>query len=118
MSKMSPAEQREHNNSILSVINLLKSGDNKDHNYLASQLNDILPSLKIAKEEGYSFHHVIKANGNVVSSWKFDMDDLDELERFIDNYNVNDICFGSPEDYDLPEVFDKHSLNEELFIAQ
>jgi len=113
---MSPAEQR--NNTIMLTINSLKSGDNKDHNYLASLLNDILPSLKTAKEEGYSFQHVIKADGNVVSSWKFDMDDLDELERFIDNYTVNDICFGSPQDYDLPEVFDKHSLNEELFIVQ
>ena len=111
-------DEQKPSDSILKVINSLKTGTNKDHNYLTSRLTGLLPILEVMKEEGFKFHHIVKVDDNVVSSWKFDMDDLDELERFIDSYTVNDICYGSPEDYDLPEVFDKHSMSEELLIVQ
>tara|TARA_B100001989_G_C24454995_1_gene421113 strand:+ start:152 stop:502 length:351 start_codon:yes stop_codon:yes gene_type:complete len=103
---------------ILSSIDFLKSGSNKDHNYLTKCLNKLLPALEAMKEDGFSFQHIIKADDNVVSNWKFDMDDVEELERFIDNYTMNEICFGYPADFDLPADFDRHMLTEDLLIVQ
>jgi len=110
--------EQQKNDLILTNINSLKTGSNKDHNHLISCLNVLLPSLGEMKEKGFSFQHVVKVDNVVISDWKFDMDDIEELERFIDSYTVNEICYGSPEDYDLPEVFDKHSMTEDLLIVQ
>ena len=110
--------KQQKNELILSNINSLKTGSNKDHNHLTSCLNVLLPNLTEMKEKGFSFQHIVKVDNIVISDWKFDMDDIEELERFIDSYTVNDICYGSPEDYDLPEVFDKHSMTEDLLIVQ
>ena len=106
------------NDLLLTSLSFLKSGSNKDHNYLTKSLNKLLPILTVMKEDGFSFQHIVSVEDNVVSDWKFDMDDVEELERFIDSYTVNDICYGSPEDYVLPEVFDIHSLTEDLLIIQ
>lgn len=106
---------------ILSSINFLKSGSNKDHNYLTMCLNKLLPALEAMKEDGFSFQHIVKVDDildRYVHFSNFDMDDVEELERFIDGYTVNDICYGSPEDYALPKVFDKHMLTEYLLIVQ
>ena len=46
------------------------------------------------------------------------MDDLDELERFIDSYTINEISFGDYADFDLPHNLDKHSMTEDLLIIQ
>jgi len=70
------------------------------------------------KKEGFSFQHIVSVEDNVVSDWKFDMDDVEELERYIDNYTMNEICFGYPADFDLPEDFDRHMLTEDLQIVQ
>ena len=104
--------EQKPSDSILKVINSLKTGTNKDHNYLTSRLSGLLPTLEAMKEEGFKFHD------NVVSSWKFDMDDVEELERYIDNYTMNEICFGYPADFDVPEDFDRHMLTEDLLIVQ
>ena len=88
---------------------------------MASRLNKLLPVLVAMKEKGFSFQHIIKADDKVVSDWKFDMDDVEELERFIDDYTMNEICFGYPADFDLPSTFHvvaKHSLTEDLSIVQ
>ena len=106
------------NDLISASIDFLKSGSNKDHNYLTKCLNKLLPVLEAMKEEGFSFQHIVSVEDNVVSDWKFDMDDVEELERYIDNYTVNEICYGSPEDFDLPEDFDRHMLTEELLIVK
>ena len=113
--EMSP---QQINNLILTSLDFLKSGENKEHSYLASRLNKLLPVLDVMKEKGFSFQHIIKADDQVVSDWKFDMDDVEELERYIDNYTVNEICFGYPADFDLPEDFDRHMLSEELLIVK
>ena len=110
--------QQHINELILTSLDFLKSGSNKEHNYLASCLNKLLPILDAMKDEGFSFQHVIKAHDKIVSDWKFNMNDIEELERFIDNYTMNEICFGYPADFDLPEDFDKHSLTEDLLIVQ
>ena len=110
--------KQQVNNLILSSIGFLKSGTNKDHNYLTKCLSKLLPFLEAMKEEGFSFQHIVSVEDKVVSDWKFDMDDVEELERFIDNYTVNEICFGHPLDFDLPEDFDRHMLTEDLRIVQ
>ncbi len=106
------------NDLISASIYFLKSGSNKDHNYLTKCLNKLLPVLEAMKEEGFSFQHIVSVEDNVVSDWKFDMDDVEELERYIDNYTVNEICFGYPADFDLPEDFDRHMLTEDLLIVK
>jgi hypothetical protein len=112
-------KRRQHiNDLILTSLDFLKSGTNKEHSYLASNLNKLLPTLDAMKSAGFSFQHIITAHNKVVSNWKFDMNDVEELERFIDNYTMNEICFGYPDDFDLPEDFDKHSLTEDLLIVQ
>lgn len=103
---------------ILTSISFLKSGSNKDHIYLTECLNKLLTTLVAMKEKGFSFQHIVSVEDNVVSDWKFDMDDVEELERYIDNYTVNEICFGYPADFDLPEDFDRHMLTEDLLIVQ
>ena len=113
--------QQHINNLILTSLSILKDGSNKEHGYLTSRLNKLLPILSEMKEEGFSFQHIVRVEDKVVSDWKFDMDDIEELERFIDNYTVNEICFGYPADFDLPDDFhvvDKHSLSEDLLIVQ
>jgi len=110
--------QQNINDLILTSLSFLKSGENKEHSYLASRLNELLPILSEMKNEGFSFQHIIKAHNQVVSDWEFDMDDVEELERFIDNYTMNEICFGYPADFDLPADFDRHSLTEDLLIVQ
>ena len=115
--------QQNINDLILTSIGFLKSGENKDHSYLTKCLNKLLPFLEAMKEEGFSFQHIVSVGfivdiDNVVSDWKFDMDDLEELERFIDNYTVNEICYGRPKDFDLPDDFDRHMLTEDLRIVQ
>ena len=110
--------QKHINNLILTAIGFLKSGANKDNIYLSERLNELLPVLKDMKKEGFLFHHTIKAENEIISDWKFDMDDIEELERFIDNYTINEICFNSPKDFNLPEAFDKHSLSEVLLIVK
>ena len=105
------------NDLISTSIDFLKSGSNKDHNYLTKCLNKLLPSLEVMKEAGFSFQHIIKVDDHVVSDWKFDMDDVEELERYIDNYTMNEICFGYPADFDLPTDIDRHSLTEDLLIV-
>ena len=77
----------------------------------ASRLNKLLPILSEMKEEGFSFQHIVSVEDNVVNDWKFDMDDVEELERYIDNYTVNEICYGSP-------TIDRHMLTEDLLIVQ
>ena len=109
--------QQQINDLILTSLDFLKSG-NKEHNYLTSCLNKLLPILDAMKGEGFSFQHVIKAHDKVVSDWKFEMNDVEELERFIDSYTLNEICFGYPADFDLPEDFDEHSLTEDLLIVK
>lgn len=106
------------NDLISAAIDFLKSGSNKEHNYLTQCLNKLLPILSDMKEAGFSFQHIIKVDDQVVSDWKFDMDDVEELERYIDNYTINEICFGYPADFDLPEDFDRHMLTEDLLIVQ
>ena len=110
--------QKQINDLILTSLDFLKYGTNKEHSYLASRLNKLLPVLEAMKEKGFSFQHIIKVDDHVVSDWKFDMDDVEELERYIDNYTMNEICFGYPADFDLPEDFDRHMLTEYLIIAK
>ena len=99
------------NNMIKTSISFLKDGSNKEHGYLTSRLNKLLPILSEMKEEGFSFQHIVSLEDNVVNDWKFDMDDVEELERYIDNYTVNEICYGSP-------TIDRHMLTEDLLIVQ
>ena len=109
--------QQQINDLILISLDFLKYGTNKEHSYLASRLNKLLPVLEAMKEKGFSFKHIIKVDDQVVSDWKFDMDDVEELERYIDNYTMNEICFGYPADFDLPTDIDRHSLTEDLLIV-
>ena len=103
--------QQQINDLILTSLDFLKYGTNKEHGYLTSRLNKLLPILSEMKEEGFSFQHIVSVEDNVVNDWKFDMDDLEELERYIDNYTVNEICYGSP-------TIDRHMLTEDLSIVQ
>ena len=110
--------QQQINDLILTSIDFLKSGENKDHNYLTKCLNKLLPVLEVMKKEGLLFQHIVRVEDKVVSDWKFDMDDVEELERYIDNYTVSEICFGYPADFFLPEDFDRHMLSEDLLIVK
>lgn len=110
--------QQQINDLILTSLDFLKSGTNKEHSYLTSCLNKLLPVLDAMKEEGFSFQHIVKVEDNVVSNWKFEMNDIEELERYVDNYTMNEICFGYTADFDVPEDFDRHMLTEDLLIVQ
>ena len=103
--------QQHINDLILTSLSLLKDGSNKEHDYLTSRLNKLLPILSEMKNEGFSFQHIVSVEDNVVNDWKFDMDDVEELERYIDNYTVNEICYGSP-------TIDRHMMTEDLLIVK
>ena len=103
--------QQHINELILTSLGFLKSGENKEHSYLASRLNKLLPTLLEMKNEGFSFQHIVSVEDNVVNDWKFDMDDVEELERYIDNYTVNEICNGSP-------TIARHMMTEDLLIVK
>lgn len=103
---------------LLTKINDLKNGDDKHHEWIKTNLIALAPERKALDRAGLEFHTVVTYGDEIVDASYFRITNDEELERYIDNYIINDILTGRAKDYDLPEDFDADLLEEKIEFCE